>query len=191
LDTINSVAARMATQVDELLDAAALRTGQPLALKPQATDLVAVARHAAATYQQTTDRHHIDVATDEDEVVGLWDGPRLERVLGNLLSNAVKYSPGGGAICVGIATEQADGAGWAVLSVQDHGVGIPTGDLPRLFEPFHRSANVVGRIAGTGIGLAAVYQIVTQHGGTVSAESEEGKGSTFTVRLPLLPPGDA
>jgi signal transduction histidine kinase len=121
----------------------------------------------------------------------LWDGPRLERVLGNLLSNAVKYSPGGGAIRVGIATEQADGVAWAVLSVQDHGVGIPTGDLPRLFVAFLRSANVVGRIAGTGLGLAAVYQIVTQHGGTVSAESQEGRGSTFTVRLPLSPPGGA
>jgi signal transduction histidine kinase len=69
--------------------------------------------------------------------------------------------------------------------VQDGGLGIPASDLPRVFERFHRGANVVGRIGGTGIGLAGARSIVESHGGTISAASQEGAGSTFTIRLPL------
>jgi signal transduction histidine kinase len=78
----------------------------------------------------------------------------------------------------------------AVLRVRDEGVGVPAADLPRLFERFHRGANVVGRIGGAGIGLADVHQVVAEHGGAVAVESREpdargrGGGSTFTVRLP-------
>jgi signal transduction histidine kinase len=72
-----------------------------------------------------------------------------------------------------------------VVAVRDFGVGIPPGDLPHFFEQFHRASNVVGRIAGTGIGLAAVRHIVEQHGGTVGVDTREGVGSTFTVCLPL------
>jgi signal transduction histidine kinase len=71
-----------------------------------------------------------------------------------------------------------------VLTVQDHGVGIPPGDLPTIFERFRRGSNVE-RIAGSGLGLAGTRQIVTQHGGTITIESAVGSGSTVTVRLPL------
>ena len=67
----------------------------------------------------------------------------------------------------------------------DHGLGVPAADLPRIFERFRRAGNVAGRIGGTGIGLASARQIVEQHGGALTAESVEGAGSTFTVRLPL------
>jgi signal transduction histidine kinase len=76
----------------------------------------------------------------------------------------------------------------AVLTVRDQGVGIPAADLPRVFERFARARNVVGRIGGSGIGLAAVKQIVEEHGGAIAVESEEGAGSTFTIRLPLAAP---
>jgi signal transduction histidine kinase len=74
---------------------------------------------------------------------------------------------------------------WAVLTVADHGLGIPAADLPHIFERFQRGRNVAGRVAGSGVGLAGVRHVVEQHGGTVSVESREGGGSTFTVRLPL------
>jgi len=106
----------------------------------------------------------------------------VERVLGNLVSNALAYSPRGGAVTVTVDRERDE---WAILQVSDHGLGIPATDLPHIFERFHRGGNVAGRIAGSGIGLAAVRQIVEQHGGTITVESREGKGSTFTVRLPL------
>jgi len=86
-------------------------------------------------------------------------------------------------VTVGQATDSA--GAWAVLAVRDRGLGIPPADLPHLFERFHRGGNVVGRIAGTGIGLVSARQIVEQHGGTIAVQSELGKGSTFTIRLPL------
>jgi signal transduction histidine kinase len=112
----------------------------------------------------------------------------LERVLDNLIANAIKFSPDGGPITVTLARER-DGAGeWALLAVRDEGVGIPASDLPRLFERFHRASNVVDRIGGAGIGLATVRHLVEQHGGTVAVASEEGRGSAFSVRVPIHAP---
>jgi signal transduction histidine kinase len=177
----------MGHQLDELLDLTRLQLGQQLELRRTPTDLVALANRVAADQQQTTDDHTILVESAHRELVGAWDGVRLERVLENLLSNAIKYSPGGGRITVTIADEGVGGP-WAVLTVSDHGLGIPAGDLPRIFERFRRASNVEGRIAGTGIGLASARLIVEQHGGTIAVESTEGKGSAFTVRLPLASP---
>ncbi|MFN8556342.1 MAG: sensor histidine kinase [Dehalococcoidia bacterium] len=123
------------------------------------------------------------------ELIGVWDGARLTRVVDNLLSNAVKYSPDGGETTVHVGRVCYHGEAYAVLTVQDRGIGIPAVDLPYTFERFHRAANVRG-IAGNGIGLAGARQIIEQHGGQISVESVEGEGSTFTVRLPLTPPRD-
>ncbi len=142
-------------------------------------------RHLVEEYQQATEHHRISLHTEEPELVGTWDAPRLERAVSNLISNAVKYSPGGGEIVVRL--ERAEPEGWAVLQVRDEGIGIPTADLPRIFEGTHRAANAVGRIAGTGMGLPAVRQTVEQHGGIVVADSQEGRGTTVTVWLPLHP----
>jgi len=70
--------------------------------------------------------------------------------------------------------------------VTDQGLGIPVADLPHIFDRFVRAGNVVGHIQGTGIGLASARGIVEQHGGTIMVESQEGQGTTFTVRLPLM-----
>jgi signal transduction histidine kinase len=74
---------------------------------------------------------------------------------------------------------------WAVIRVRDCGLGIPAADLPHVFERYHRASNVAGQIGGTGLGLTGARHIVEQHGGTISLESEEGRGTTVTVRLPL------
>jgi signal transduction histidine kinase len=120
----------------------------------------------------------------QDVIVGSFDEHRIARVLSNLLSNAVKYSNPESEIV--ITTSVPDDAGeWLEISVLDHGIGIPATDLPLLFERFRRGSNVEGQIRGSGLGLASSKQIVEQHGGTITVESEEGRGSTFTVRLPL------
>jgi len=183
--SISAAAAGMAAQLNELLDAARLRSGRPLDLATQPTDLVALARRLAAQAQEATDRHTIEVDATVPELIGEWDVHRLERVLRNLLANAVKYSPAGGPITVRVAREDGPDGPWAVLSVQDRGIGIPAADLPWIFEPYHRGRNVSSEIPGEGIGLAGARQIVEQHGGTLTASSAEGAGSTFTVRLPL------
>lgn len=184
LKTINSAAKRMAAMINELVDIARLRVGRLLTLERHPTDLVALARQMAAEAQATTRTHTVRVAASVPEIVGEWDQFRIERVVGNLLANAVKYSPGG-EITVQVAREDEPAGPWAVLAVRDQGIGIPAVDQPRIFERFFRAGNVLGRIRGTGIGLAGARQIVEQHGGTIAVESQEGVGSTFTVRLPL------
>jgi PAS domain S-box-containing protein len=108
------------------------------------------------------------------------DEKLLRHILGNLLGNAVKYSPrhkGGIRLTLDCA---ADGL---CFTVADRGIGIPEADLPRLFERFHRGANV-GGIEGTGLGLAIVRECVERHGGSIAVDSRIAQGSTFTVRIP-------
>ena len=103
-----------------------------------------------------------------------------EKVVLNLVSNAFKFTLAGG-ITVRLSKEH----GHVRLAVQDTGSGIPPEELPRLFERFHRVEGTKGRThEGTGIGLALVQELVKIHGGTVSVESEVGRGSTFTVTIP-------
>jgi signal transduction histidine kinase len=185
LTMIGQAATAMTAQIGDLLDAMRLRAGQPLELDRRPTDLVMLVQGVAAQVQQTTTRHTIDVHAAVPQLVGEWDAPRLERVLGNLLGNAVKYSPEDSLVSVEVGPEEGDGHAWAYVSVRDRGIGIPDADLPHIFERYHRAANVTGRFPGEGIGLAGARQIVEQHGGRIHVESEEGQGSTFTVQLPL------
>ncbi len=181
LEQIEAGAGRMASQLDELVDASRLAAGRGIDLRRERLDLVELARKAVKQHQQTTDRHALYVSTDVPELFGSWDGVRLGRVLDNLLDNAVKFSPRGGTVEVGVGK---DGE-LAVLSVADGGEGIPLSDLPHIFERFRRGRNVEGKIPGTGIGLAGVQSIVELHQGTITVASEVGTGTTFTIRLPV------
>ncbi|MEO6039554.1 MAG: PAS domain-containing protein, partial [Saprospiraceae bacterium] len=109
------------------------------------------------------------------------DHEMWEKIVLNLLSNAFKYTLAG-SVRVRLFTENDQ----AVLTVQDTGVGIPAPELPRMFERFHRVQNAVGRsFEGTGIGLSLVSELVKIHGGSITVDSQEKEGSTFTVRIPL------
>jgi heavy metal sensor kinase len=110
------------------------------------------------------------------------DPGALQRAVANLVENAVKYTPRGGA--VELALSRA--ADRAVISVTDTGIGVPAGDLERIFEPFVRLDAARARdTGGSGLGLAIARSIVTAHGGTLSAQSAPGSGARFTIRLPL------
>lgn len=124
-------------------------------------------------------------------MVGEWGARRLRRVVENLVTNAIKYSPDGGEVVVSLNAESEGDRKSAVLTVREHGIGIPKRDLPTLFERFRGGSNVVGRIAGTGVGLASPRYIVESHGGSIEVDSEEGQGTCITVRLPLAAPRDA
>lgn len=167
--------------IDELLEISRLEAGQPIELNREPTDLVQLTRRVVAAYQPRIEQHRLTFSSTEAELSGRWDARRLERVLGNLLDNALKFSDADGEVVVGLTREGDD----AVLQVRDYGIGIPAADLPRIFDRFYRGSNVTGRTHGTGIGLASARQIVEQHGGTLTAESKEGWGSTFVMRLPL------
>jgi signal transduction histidine kinase len=193
LRNITSATAQMTALTEQLLDHARLQLDRPLELDRRPTDLVELARRTVETHAAASEGHRVRLEAAGAPLVGEWDPARLERVLQNLLANATKYSPQGGEIVVRVWRERAPGTGggeseeWAVFSVRDQGIGIPADDVPRIFERYGRAANVRGRIAGTGIGLATARWIVEQHGGTIAVQSEEGRGSTFTVRLPLGP----
>ena len=187
LDKIDDMVTRAVGQIDELLDVARLRASQSLELDTAPTDLVSLAQGVVEEYRQASSDHRIRVEAAVDEVLGVWDSARLERVLANLLTNAIKYSEPGSEIVVRVALDERAAESWATLSVRDRGIGIPSEDLPRLFEPFYRASNAVGRKPGTGLGLAGARHIVEQHGGRIEVESAEGVGSTFTVRLPVVP----
>ncbi len=175
----------MVALIGDLLDAARLQAGQALTLERRPTDLVALVGGLVAEHQERTDRHTIRFEATVPSLVGAWDAERVERVVGNLLANAVKYSPAGGTIRVSVRREAEGGDPVAVVMVQDEGLGIPAADLARLFEPFHRASNVAEHIPGTGLGLASARHIIAEHGGTINLQSEEDRGTTVTVRLPL------
>ena len=185
LEQILSATTHQLTLIEELLDVTHLQMGVALTLQRSPTDLVALARRVAARQEAGGGAGRIRVKAATSQLVATVDGSRIERVLGNLLSNALKYSPPGSPISVRVALEEGASGPAALIAVQDRGVGIPAADLPYIFERFRRAANVVGHIRGTGIGLASARQIVEQHGGTITVESQEGVGSRFTVHLPL------
>jgi PAS domain S-box-containing protein len=185
LANIDAAATKMAHLIDELLDVSRLEMKQDVDLLLRDVDLVRLVQRAIEEQQQGTQRHQVRLDSDLPVLVARCDPDRVERALPNLLSNAVKYSPAGGEVVVGLTREEHGGRHWGAISVSDPGVGIPAADLPRIFDRFERGGNVRGRIAGTGIGLAYVSEIARRHGGSVAVDSQEGRGSTFTFRLPL------
>jgi len=112
------------------------------------------------------------------------DRRQLQSALGNLVENAVKYSEPGGAVQVRVRVvgERVE------LMVADHGIGIPPAEHDRIFERFYRVDRARGRdTGGTGLGLSIVRHVATNHDGDVLVSSQEGDGSTFVLRLPLVP----
>jgi signal transduction histidine kinase len=181
LTTIELGVNTLSAQIDELHDAMRLQAGRPLELQTRSTDLVGLVQAVMRQHEGVSERYCLRCETSVPSLLGVWDPGRLERVIDNLLSNAIKFTPAGGDVTLRI---NRDGA-WAVLAVDDPGVGIPAADLPHVFERYWRGSNVTGRIAGSGLGLSGARGIIEQHGGTISVASAEGRGSTFTLRLPL------
>jgi signal transduction histidine kinase len=176
---IEVTAARAVEQIDELLDVARLQAGQALPLNLAPMDLVEVARTVCTEWQETTQDHQLRVVAEEPDLPGIWDRPRLERLLSNLVGNAIKYSPDGGPVTIHLREDGDE----AVVTVEDEGIGIPPGDLPHVSKRFYRAGNATG-MSGTGLGLAGARHIAQQPGGTLAIDSEEGQGTSVTVRLP-------
>ena len=176
---------RLETLVSDLLDASRIQRGR-LELRLEDVDLAQLADQVMARFEvapERTERHTVVIDTPEP-VQGVWDRARLDQVLTNLISNALKYSPHGGEVKVAVRHDDAH----AELIVSDQGIGIATSEHSGLFQPFRRGESAHLSASGTGLGLYITAQIVEQHGGTITLESEPAVGSVFTVRLPLVPP---
>ena len=184
LGRIEEATAQMVTQIDEVVDVTRLRLGADLELDRRSIDLVALVRAVVGQHEGLIP-HRLRVETSVTSLQGHVDAARLTRVVNNLVDNAIKYSPAAGLITVELGREESAAGAQVRIVVRDQGIGVPADDLPHIFTRFYRSPAVVGRMTGTGIGLASVRQIVEQHGGRVAVESQEGEGSTFTVWAPL------
>jgi signal transduction histidine kinase len=184
LDRIMSAVGRMTAFIEELLELVRRQADPTLQLNRAPTDLTELVRRVTSELTELSRGQVVEIETD-GEVIGEWDAVRLERAIANVLGNAFKYNSATGRVIVHIGIEETPQGRVAFCAVTDEGIGIPETDLPRIFERFARGANVAGRITGSGVGLTIVRQIVEQHGGTVSVASTVGRGSTFTIRLPL------
>jgi len=135
------------------------------------------------TYDPLYRSKSVDLKSEiEPDVSIAADETKIRQAVENLLSNALRYTDSGGTVTLSLA--RSDGT--AVIKVSDTGIGISEQDLPYIFERFYRTDKSRTRSSGgLGIGLAITRAIVEAHGGNVRAESREGKGSTFTITLPL------
>ena len=173
---------RMIHLIADILDLAKLETGralviEPIMIAPLLRMLVQDHRLAADQKQLT-----LDLQVELGDLAIECDAAQLRRALDNLISNAIKYTPIGGRVTLIARYTPAD----MIIKVIDTGIGIPTHDLPHLFERFYRIRDADHlEIEGTGLGLAIVKAIVEQHGGQVWAESQLGAGSIFSLRMPL------
>jgi signal transduction histidine kinase len=181
LEIVDQQARRLAGLAGDFLDVQLLEGGG-LSFDYAPFDLVDLASEQARLFFSHASAHTLDLAVPEDPVIVNADRDRIAQVIGNLLSNAIKYSPAGGRVRVLLEANERD----ARLSVADEGMGIPAADQARIFEKFFRGADAASAIGGTGLGLAVAREIVTSHGGRIDVESEPGRGSTFTVRLPRV-----
>ena len=186
LATIQRNAKLQSELIEDLLDVSRILQGK-LSLNVAPVHLTSTLRAAMETVRLAADAKSIQFEVILEPEVGLVSGDttRLQQVMWNLLSNAVKFTPPGGQ--VSIRLERLDSC--ACLTISDTGQGIAPDFLPYVFDYFRQAnAATTRKFGGLGLGLAIVRQLVELHGGTVGVESlGEGKGATFTVRLPLMP----
>lgn len=187
LDAVRRVSTnstRLLSLIDDLLTLSRVQEGG-IVFVDRLVDLRAVVTAGCTVVAPTAERRGIALGVDlpDEPIPFLGDRDMLERVVINLVGNAVKFTPDGGRVTSTLTVEHDT----AVLRVDDTGIGIPPEEQERLFTRFFRSSLAQARaIPGSGLGLSIAHAIVEKHGGTMSVQSEPGRGTTFTVRLPVV-----
>lgn len=149
---------------------------------PVKVDLDAMCRSVLAEFRSHEDTHlRLDYTCGEGAYEVVLDPKLMRQILINVVSNALKYSAESKIVTITLEYTSSD----LILQVRDEGIGIPEADLPHLFEPFHRAANV-GTISGTGLGLVITREAVELHGGVITVDSQLNKGTLFTIRIPIV-----
>jgi two-component system, OmpR family, phosphate regulon sensor histidine kinase PhoR len=178
--------AREAERLDvlarDLLDLSRVERGT---LDVEPVDLVGLAKEVLGGYEDLATERRVRLRSELQQVSMRGDRAQLGLLLSNLLDNALRHTPAKGTVCVRLDAAESR----ALLQVADTGEGIPARELPRIFERFYRVDKARARqTGGTGLGLAIVRHVAEAHGGTVWVDSELGRGSTFTVALPVAGP---
>jgi two-component system OmpR family sensor kinase len=172
---------RMTQLIDNLIGSARLIDGKiGVHYKPAELDVVSLLRECCQLQREITPEAKIEESFGSDALITFGDSSLLRLVMGNLLTNAIKYSPDGGAIAVGGGIVGSS----VTISIQDHGIGIPKVDQPRIFERYFRGSNTAG-IAGTGLGLHIVKTIIEMHEGSISLDCPARGGTRFVLQLRL------
>jgi signal transduction histidine kinase len=184
LDSVDRNTARLRHLIEDVLTLSKIESGaftstmRPVSLTEIVSADVAALQPAAAAKSLT-----LTWQDSDRSLIVSGDSGQLDRLVTNLLSNAMKFTPEGGSVSVGTGCD----GGLAVLRVSDTGIGVPERDQKELFTMFFRASNAVEEsVPGTGLGLAIVRTIVANHHGDLDVASLEGKGTTVTVRIPLL-----
>ncbi len=193
---INDASDRLTRLIDNVLSVSRMESGR-FKLNVQTVDLGEVVRKVATSMRSSTGGQVLHYVVPSEGVVVHADRDQIEQVLVNLVSNAIKYSPDGGDVVIearaihgalaasDLVDPRPDHLAWALLSVKDHGVGIPASQLGQIFDKFYRGDSpIVRRVAGTGLGLYICRSIVEAHRGHIWVDSQPGLGSTFFVALP-------
>jgi signal transduction histidine kinase len=184
---------RLTEMVGRVLTFASLRSGS-LAIRPRPVAVRGLVDAVLADFRWVLEEKKVDVETDlaGDLPPVSGDETALRQALANLVDNALKYGGQGRWLRVRAHAESGSRGDEVVLAVSDRGMGVRRADLPRLFEPFFRSAEAAAAgVGSSGLGLAVVRGIAEAHGGRVTADSVPGQGSTFAIRLPVAPAGPA
>jgi signal transduction histidine kinase len=183
MKVIDEESARLARLIDSILEISRIESGRK-EINLTEFDVASVVRRILSAMRPLAEKKGIkldcDIVAGLDLLVG--DECRIESVITNLVSNAIKFTPDGGSVCVAVQQVQDQ----VRISVSDTGIGIPKESLGKIFDRFYRVHRTGSRVQGTGLGLTIVKEIVAMHGGRIEVESEEGRGSKFTVVLPLI-----
>ncbi|GAB1544844.1 hypothetical protein NUACC21_75200 [Scytonema sp. NUACC21] len=180
IDNIKIAVGVMTQLLEDVLTIGSAESGT-LTCNPTAIYIVEYCHQLVENLHQTTQTNHkVSFIAQDNNVTVMMDERLIYHILTNLMSNAIKYSPEGGTVRVELMYKNLQ----VIFRVQDEGIGIPAACQDNLFTPFHRAKNV-GKIPGTGLGLAIVKRCVDLHGGQITVESEIGKGTTFTVTIPV------
>ena len=187
ITTISESGQHLLSLINDILDLAKIESGQ-IVLNVDEVDLQKLCQASLRMINELSHKKNQQVTLEIEEQIGsIWaDERRLKQVLVNLLSNAVKFTPEGGKLGLEVHADRAEKR--ILFTVWDNGIGIRESDLFRVFQPFVQLDSSLGReVAGTGLGLALVAQMVRMHGGSVSVDSQFNEGSRFTVILPWEP----
>jgi len=180
INIINFQLDKLNTLVNELHDMSKIESNK-LRIHLENFNLNQLAENAIKEVKPFIENHRIKFVEETKDLMIRADMLRLEQVLINLLTNAIKYSPNGGDIIVTINKDNEN----AIITVQDFGMGIPKKNLKDIFTKFFQVEENTELREGLGLGLYISLQIIKQHNGTISVESKEKLGSTFTIKLPL------
>ena len=180
---IYSNAKKLNLLANQLLDISRIEAGR-MKLRTAEQNILPIIKRIVYSFQSFAERKHISLNfhSEDEEIIVYIDEDKLDKILSNILSNAFKFTPQGGCVTVTVYTKDND----FEVSISDNGIGIPKDRLDKIFDRFYQVDNKLSKeYEGTGVGLSLTKELIELHKGKIFVESEEGKGSTFRIMLPL------